>query len=701
MASIDELKAERVKKLNLLKENGINPFKNRGNPTINNGEFLESFTPTPSLPQGEGATQNASVSKPPLEGGGQRKNDDGRWGLSSVTEVVLVGRIMNMRSFGALTFFKLYDGYETVQIVMEANNQSNVDRKSMGGSACIEYIKSYLDTGDFVEVRGVQYITKKGEKSLLIDNIEILTKSLLPLPDKWKGLEDEDLRLRLRYMDILTNVELREMIEKKAIFYKTIRDFLEGKGFIAVDTPTLEVTTGGAEAEPFATHHNYYDLDVFMRISIGELWQKRLMAAGIPRTYEIGRAYRNEGSSPNHLQEFTNCEFYMAYADYHDGMELVKNLYRDIAIKTFNKTKFTTREHTFDLADEWIKISYADEIEKQTGVDIYDPLLNPPQGADLKTQNLAIEYLKNKLKELEIKSDGVTKERLIDSLWKYCRKNISGPAFVVDYPDFMQPLAKRKEKNNIDNSDKSNNIVEQFQVLLGGAEIGKGYSELNDPIDQRQRFNHQQSMRDAGDMESMMPDYDYVEMLEHGMPPTCGFGFGERLFAFLVDKPIREVQIFPLMKPKDEKGVHDNKKKTKVVNIVLNKEAKLEGWQTLNTVGHLSAEFAGKVSKSANLFFTGTIDTKDNAKINLNIQHAIVIKQAEATKDIFTLMEKAKENNIEIYAFTREMLNTTNDKKVIEQTKEKNFADIEFLGVLIFGEKEIIDNLTEGFELYK
>ncbi len=691
MASIDELKAERLKKLNLLRENGINPFKNKGNPSMDNKEFLSSFVFYTSPNLGEGGTEQSVVT------------DEGELSVNAVT---LVGRIMNIRSFGALTFFKLYDGYDTVQIVVEANHKSDVENKSMGGSACIEYVNSYLDAGDFVEVRGVQYITKKGERSLLIDNIEILTKSLLPLPNKWSGIEDEDLRLRLRYMDILTNNELREMIEKKATFYKTIRGFLEDKGFIAVDTPTLEVTTGGAEAEPFATHHNDYNLDVFMRISIGELWQKRLMAAGLPRTYEIGRAYRNEGSSPNHLQEFTNCEFYMAYADYHDGMELVKSLYRDIAIKTFNKTKFTTRDHTFDLADEWMEISYSDEIQRQTGIQILN-LLNEKSdiGKDNK-ETSEIEVLKNKLHEFGVKSDGITKERLIDSLWKYCRKNISGPAFIIDYPDFMQPLAKRKESSsnknsNNENIDNVNNIVEQFQVLLGGAEIGKGYSELNDPIDQRERFDHQQALRATGDKEAMMPDYDYVEMLEHGMPPTCGFGFGERLFAFLVDKPIREVQIFPLMKPKDEKLKNDNKKKTKVVNIILNKEAKLENWQILNTVGHLSAEFAAKVSKGTDLFFRDIIETKDNEKINLNIQHAIIIKETSATSDIFMLMEKAKENNVEVYAFTREMLNSTNDKKIAEQTKGKDFKDIEFLGVLIFGEKEMINQLTERFELYE
>ena len=484
MASIDELKAERIKKLELLKVDGINPFKNKGNATVVNKVFLQNFI------------------------------DDG--GVET-----LVGRIMNMRSFGALTFFKIYDGYDTVQIVVEANHE--------GGKECLGYINKYIDVGDFVQVTGMRYITKKGEKSLLINNIEILTKSLLPLPDKWSGIEDEDLRLRLRYMDILTDSSLREMIEQKAVFYKSIRNFLEDRGFIHVDTPTLEITTGGAEAAPFATHHNDYDLDLYMRISIGELWQKRLMAAGIPKTYEIGRAYRNEGSSPNHLQEFTNCEFYWSYADYQMGMQMVKDLYREIAIKTFNKTKFTTRDHTFDLADEWMEIDYVKEIERQTAINIFDKKYN-------------IENLKEALEKLNIKSDGVTRERLIDSLWKYCRKSISGPAFIVGYPDFMQPLAKRNENDN--------RIVEQFQVLICGAEIGKGYSELNDPIDQRLRFDHQQSMREVGDAEAMMPDYDYVEMLEHGMPPVCGFGFGERLFAFLVDRPIREVQIFPLMKPK-------------------------------------------------------------------------------------------------------------------------------------------------------
>jgi len=287
------------------------------------------------------------------------------------------------------------------------------------------------------------------------------------------------------------------------------------------------VTTGGAEARPFKTHHHDYDLPVFMRISVGELWQKRLMASGFPRTFEIGRVYRNEGSSPDHLQEFTNCEFYMAYADYKDGMRLAEELYRKIAIEVFGTTLFTTRGHTFALSDEWTKIDYREEVLRQTGIDI-------TLSSD--------EEVVAKLQELHVKYDGTNRERLIDTLWKYCRKNIAGPAFLINHPLLVAPLAKTNEDGV---------TAQMFQPILAGSELGKGYSELNDPIDQRARFNKQQELLAGGDEEAMMADDSFIEMLEHGMPPTCGFGFGDRLFAFLSDKPIREVQMFPLVKPKE------------------------------------------------------------------------------------------------------------------------------------------------------
>lgn len=326
------------------------------------------------------------------------------------------------------------------------------------------------------------------------------------------------------------NPEIKDIFIKKIKFWNTVRDFMNSKGFMEVETPTLEVTTGGAEATPFKTHHNDFDLDVYLRISIGELWQKRLMAGGFSKTFEIGRAYRNEGSSPEHTQEFTNMEFYWSYANYKDGMKLVRELYIDIAEKVFGTTKFTSHGHQFDLGSEWEVIDYVKKVEEVTGINVL-------------TANE--KDMMSKLDELKVKYDGTNKERLTDSLWKYCRKQISGPAFLINHPTLVAPLAKINSKNIL--------TTERFQPIIAGSEVGNGYSELNDPIDQSERFIAQQKLIAGGDSEAMMMDDEFVEMLEHGMPPTCGFGFGERLFAFLVDKPLRETQMFPLMRPKSQK----------------------------------------------------------------------------------------------------------------------------------------------------
>lgn len=454
--------------------------------------------------------------------------------IAASKKVTLGGRIMSIRTQGAITFMNLFDGTGTYQAFfrcpkLDADNASDAEKAEHARlSATLDLFTDTVDVGDFVEVTGPLFRTRTGQETVMVSSWRMLTKSLLPLPEKWHGLQDVEERFRKRYLDILGSDELRDMFIKKAKYWQTIRTFLIDEGFLEVETPAIEVTTGGAETSPFKTHHNDFDMDVYMRISVGELWQKRLMAAGFPKTFEIGRVFRNEGTSPNHLQEFTNAEFYWAYADYNKGMDLVRDLYRKIAVDVFGTTKFGTRGHEFDLADEWVKISYAEEIKKQTGVDVFET---------------DVPALATKLKELGVVYDAKTKERMIDALWKYCRKNIAGPAFIINYPDFMQPLAKRSESDA--------RTVEQFQVLIGGAEIGKGYSELNDPVDQRERFEHQQELLKQGDAEAMMADWEFVEMLEHGMPPTCGFGFGERLFAFLVDKPIREVQMFPLMKPRD------------------------------------------------------------------------------------------------------------------------------------------------------
>ncbi len=482
MAQLEELKEERLKKVTALRENGEIVYKAETKRTHTGNEFISAFDTL-----GE-------------------------------TSISLAGRVLSMRGQGSLRFFDIFDGTEKVQMVAKLPETDQM---------VMEYLTLYVDIGDFLEIQGTPFLTKNGQKSLLVSRVSMLSKSLLPLPDKFHGLADEELKMRKRYLDILTNKELRDMIEKKAKFWKVVRSFFDEHQFLEVETPTIEVTTGGAEARPFKTFHNDFDMSVYMRICIGELWQKRLMAAGLPRTFEIGKAYRNEGSSPDHLQEFTNCEFYMAYASYKDGMELVKELYRKIALEVFGTSVFTTRGHTFDVADEWRLVDYTEEIIAQTGIDINKDI---------------DETIIEKLKSLGVKYEGNNRERLIDTLWKYCRKTISGPAFLVNHPLLVAPLAKA-------NADGL--TAQAFQPILAGSELGKGYSELNDPIDQRNRFEIQQALIDAGDDEAMMADTDFVEMLEHGMPPTCGFGFGDRLFAFFSDKPIREVQLFPLVKPKE------------------------------------------------------------------------------------------------------------------------------------------------------
>lgn len=483
MAGIDDIRNERLKKLAILTEKGINAY--------------------PSMTKRTHAIREVLVSFEDFEKGGPI--------------VTLSGRVMTQRGQGAILFVDLFDGTGKVQIVLKSDS---IDADHF------QLFKDVVDSGDFIECTGTLFTTDRGQQSLLATSWGMLTKSLLPLPDKFHGLKDEEERFRKRYLDILTREDLRETFKRKELFWSTTRTFLKEHGFTEVETPTLELTTGGAEARPFKTHHNDFDIDVFLRISIGELWQKRLMAAGFEKTFEIGRAYRNEGTSPEHLQEFINMEFYWAYADYQKGMELVKEMYRTIATAVYGRTAFTYKSHTFDLNNEWVLIDYCAEILKQTGVDV---------------QSATEEELKKRLTELGVTYDGDNRERLTDTLWKYCRKHIAGPAFLINHPKLISPLAK-----SVDGSG----VTQMFQPIIAGSEVGRGYSELNDPIDQRERFDVQRALIAGGDEEAMMPDDEFVEMLEHGMPPTCGFGFGERFFAILEDKPLRETQLFPLMRPK-------------------------------------------------------------------------------------------------------------------------------------------------------
>jgi len=475
---------ERLKKLAELKNKGLNPYPAKVNRDYEIAKVISDFEKL----------------------------------LKSAKDVAIVGRLRSIRSHGNLTFANLEDGSANIQIALS--------KKELGDESYKDFVK-LIDHGDFIQVKGNVFNTHKGEQSVMVKSWTLLSKALRPIPDAWFGLKDEEERYRKRYLDLILNPETRDIFYKRAKFWEVTRQFMKKHGFIEVETPTLEITTGGAEANPFKTHHDDYDQDIFLRISVGELWQKRLMAAGYEKTFEIGRVYRNEGSSPEHLQEFTNLEFYLAYADYEVSMKLAQELYREIAIQVFGKTKFITKGFEYDLAAEWPRLDYREEVKKQTGIDVLKD-----SEADMK----------KKLAKLKVVYEGDNRERLVDTLWKYCRRNIAGPVFLVDHPKLVSPLAKAKPDNP--------ELTERFQIIIAGSEIGNGFSELNDPVDQRQRFELQQELIDRGDKEAMMPDWEFVEMLEYGMPPTTGFGFGERLFAFLMDKTVRETTLFPFLKPK-------------------------------------------------------------------------------------------------------------------------------------------------------
>lgn len=440
-------------------------------------------------------------------------------------EVLVAGRIWSIREHGAVAFLDLKDDTGIIQLLFQKKVLTDK----------FETL-DLLDVGDFLAVSGKVVKTQAGEITVDTSEFELLTKSLRPIPSTWFGLKDEEERYRQRYVDLLINDDLKELFKKKTIFWQSMRDFLIKKGFLEVETPVLENTAGGADANPFITHHNALDIDLYLRISMGELWQKRLMVAGFGKTFEIGRQFRNEGIDREHLQDYTQMEFYWSYANYQDSMALVEEMYKFVAEKTFGTLKFDIGDHKVDLSGDWKKIDYKDTLLKETGVDI---------------SKASVEDLKQELSKRHIEFDkNDEKGRLIDLLWKTVRKGITGPVFLTGHPVEVSPLAKRMEENP--------EFVERYQVIIAGSENGNGYSELNDPIDQAERFAEQERLREAGDVEAQMHDNDFVRALEYGMPPTSGFGVSERLFSFLAGKSIRETVLFPLLRPEDGKKVITN-----------------------------------------------------------------------------------------------------------------------------------------------
>lgn len=479
-----ELREERLKKLARLKEAGMDAYPVQSEKGLTTADFLHEFKA--------------------LE--------------SAQNHVWLRGRVMSKRGQGGIQFVDIFDGSGRVQVVLQKDEMD----------ARFQLFAETADVGDFAEFEGVAYTTKRGEKSLKARDWHMLAKSLLPMPSEWFGLQDEELKLRERYLSILLDPELRALFDRRAKFWQAVRNFYLQRGFYEAETPVLESSPGGADARPFETHHNALDIDVSLRISL-ELWLKRLLVAGFPKVFEIGRIFRNEGQSREHLQDYTQIESYEAFTDMRHGMQFVQELYRAIAKEVYGQYTFTIADHVVDLAEDWKELDYCAQIRERFGV---DPLECSEEEAIQAVHNAQITV-----------GETLNKARAIDHLWKAIRKGISGPAFLVNVPVYMEPLAKR--------STDDSRVVERFQVILAGSEMGKGFSELNDPMDQRARFEVQQQMRDAGDAEAQRLDEDYVRAMEYGMPPSFGFGMSERLFSFLENRPAHETQLFPLLRPKN------------------------------------------------------------------------------------------------------------------------------------------------------
>ncbi|MDP3731198.1 MAG: lysine--tRNA ligase [bacterium] len=475
--ALDEIRKIKIEKLELLRKAGVNPYPEKSWRTHEIGQALENF-------------DKFSADKDRL---------------------VLAGRVMAYREHGASAFLDLEDASGRIQLYF---------KKDVLGDFDYDLFLKTIDIGDFLEASGFLMKTKKEEKTLEVEKYRLLAKALLPLPEKWHGLQDVEERYRKRYLDLIFNPEVRKKIETRTLIVREIRSFLDGHNFLEVETPILQILAGGANAEPFTTHLNTLDLDLYLRIA-PELYLKRLLVGGLEKVYEFAKNFRNEGMDRDHNPEFTMLEFYAAYWDYEKMMSFLEKMLEQVAGETSSAINFK---------GPYPKISFNDLFRKYTGLN-YDE-------ADEET-------LANKAKELDIKIEKImTKGNIADEIYKkVARPNIIEPTFIINHPLEISPLSKKLEKDP--------EHVARFQLVADGTEVMNGFSELNDPLDQRERFEEQEKTAKKGNKEAHRLDEDFVEALEYGMPPAAGVGIGiDRLSALLTDThSVREIILFPLMKP--------------------------------------------------------------------------------------------------------------------------------------------------------
>ncbi len=503
LEDINELRQIRIDKLKKLQEAGKDPFQvTVAEQSITNSEIIEKFTAIEKYnEENEIAPEN-----------------------SEVLDVSVCGRITAWRDMGKANFIVVQDRSGKIQVYVRIND--------IGEEEFAEFKK--WDIGDIVEVKGFVFRTRRGEISIHAKSIKLLSKSLLPLPEKFHGLTNTDTRYRQRYVDLIMNADSKDTLVKRSLIIRAVRNYLDSQNFIEVETPLLVSNAGGAAARPFETHSNALNEDFKLRISL-ELYLKRLIVGGLERVYEIGRVFRNEGIDTRHNPEFTLMELYQAYTDYHGMMDLTENLYRHVAQEVLGTTKIVYNDIEIDLGKPFERITMLDAVKKYAGVDF----------STIKTDEEAKALAKEKGIEFEARHK---KGDILNLFFEeYVEHHLIQPTFLMDHPVEISPLTKRKPENP--------DYVERFEFFMNGWEMANAYSELNDPIDQRERFKAQEELLKQGDDEANTTDEDFMTALEYGMPPTGGIGFGiDRMVMLLTNSAaIRDVLLFPTMKSVDNK----------------------------------------------------------------------------------------------------------------------------------------------------
>jgi lysyl-tRNA synthetase, class II len=494
----EEIRATRLEKVEQLRQAGLNPYAYRWEITHRAAELQAKFV---ELANGEEAA----------------------------VEVAIAGRILARRVMGKLAFFNLQDETGTIQLYLE--KQRLQEQMAAIDTEAFNHLKQLTDVGDILGAKGTIRRTEKGELSVYVSEYRILTKSLLPLPDKWHGLTDIEKRYRQRYVDLIVNPQVRETFRRRALITAAIRRHLDQEGFIEIETPVLQAEAGGAEARPFITYHNTLEIDLYLRIAT-ELHLKRLVVGGFEKVFELGRLFRNEGISTRHNPEFTTIEIYQAYADYHDMMALTENLISAVAEQVLGTTQLSYQGESLDLTPPWRRVTMHELVHQQTGLDFeqYQSLAEAKAAA----QSVGISHLE----------DCQTVGKVLNQVFEQAvEATLLQPTFVLDYPVEISPLAKPHRQKP--------GLVERFELFIAGRELANSFSELTDPIDQRQRLEAQAARKAAGDLEAHGVDEDFLTALEYGMPPTGGLGIGiDRLVMLLTDAAsIRDVIAFPLLKP--------------------------------------------------------------------------------------------------------------------------------------------------------